>query len=151
MPTKKTPYQRDLARIWAGAKTLGIDKDTLHDLLFNLTGKDSLTRTTKSDRWKLIQELSAKGAYRYRPRKPAPEAPARKGTDIISADQQKKIDELWENLVELGVGNAGSKRWRAAFCQRIIGKPWPQKVWEAQKVIEALKKRVDQTSRAARD
>jgi len=140
----KTPYIKDLRRIYGGARELGISDEDLHMLLRDLTGKESFKKTNKAERWKMIQDLQSKGAYRYKGRAGEGTRAPRKGTDIISAEQQKKIEEMWDRLVELGIGNAVRQQWRAAFCHRIIGKPWPQKVWEGQKLIEALKKRIQQ-------
>jgi len=149
------PYRRDLARIWGGAKWLGMDEETLRDLVEDLSGKRSISQLTPHQRKLLIQDLAKKGAYRAgarthgrpgRQNGPQPAARARQsGVRLITSKQQLLIDQLWEQL-EKYERNAASKQWRFAFVHRIIGRGWPQKVWEAQQVIEALKKRIKQST-----
>ena len=134
---REAAYLKDLRRIWAMARELGLDSDAVHLLLITLCGKDSLKKTSRAERWKLISELQSKlRAVQEKPQ-------GRRGTDLISDRQQRKIEELWAELEKLEP-NAASYPWRQAFAYRIIQKNWPQKIWEAQALIEALKKRIQQ-------
>lgn len=142
-PSRSKRYVSDLRKIWVGARELGLDSDVLHDLVNNLFDKDSLKKLTQAERTKLIKDLESKGAYIYRGdkrRKPRGKGTA---TDIITPAQQEYIHKLWVKLSEYGEEFSRSQ-WQAAFIERVIGKRWPQKKWEAQKIIEALKKRLAQ-------
>lgn len=142
-----TPYVRDLRRIWVGARALGMDSDTLHELVKNITNKDSLKKLSQLERTKVIKDLESKGAYRYKKKTPKPHTsnlkPRGRATDIITREQQEHIHKLWVALAEYG-DQFARPNWQGGFINRILGKVWPQKKWEAQKVIEALKSRLAQ-------
>jgi len=160
----------DLKKIWVGARALGLDKDLLYDLAESLLersihdpvkGRRSIGNLNKIERWTIIKELSSKGAFIFRKlegerpstqrRAPDPRhsrtraatTRAGKGTDIVSAKQQAFIIDLWERL-EAYEPNASAPAWREAFTYRIISVKYPQKKWEAARLIEALKKRISQ-------
>jgi hypothetical protein len=60
----------------------------------------------------------------------------------ITPGQQKVIEHLWDDLAEYLTG-AKHRKFRSGFHERLIKRPWPQTIGEANHVIEVLKKRVD--------
>jgi len=156
--SKYTPYVRDLRKIHVGARELGLDTELLHDLVKSITGKTSLKDLDATERGKVILELQRKGAFRYKKRGARSEKrannkpqttnrkPGGKATEIITPAQQDFIHDLWVGLSEYGEEFA-RPNFQTAFIKRIIGKQWPQKKWEAQKIIEALKSRISQERR----
>lgn len=54
---------------------------------------------------------------------------------VITPPQQEKIQKLYEDL-------GWNKRRQVGFNQRQLGCGWPQDTWEAERLIEALKKMV---------
>jgi len=154
---------KDFKRIWTGARSLGLDKETIHDLGEQIAGRSiyvqakkgrSLTVLNRIERWKLIQDLSAKGAFKYRSGKRVASSEGKKGrterglgTDIITPKQQEFIEILFVKLASREPDFARPE-YRRGFIRQVLGKDWPQKKWEAQKIIEALKSRERQSKGA---
>ena len=118
-------YVKDLRRIHVGARAIGMDSDSLHLLLENMTGKSSLTKTTARERGKIIAALKEEGAFKYK-KKTESKQPKGSGSDMITERQQWHIDKLFCELATV-FPLAGRKSWRMGFIKKIIGSPWPQK------------------------
>lgn len=138
---------------------MGMDRELVYDLAESVTGKSvfshaqnrrSLTMLNRTERWKLIRDLKAKGAFHYRSAPKGADRPAQgetlgrgSGRDIISPAQQDFIETLFIELASLDA-DFGKPEYRKGFIRIILGKEWPQKKWEAQKIIEAIKRRIKQ-------
>ena len=77
---------RQRRTIFAIAGTLGMDEDTLHDLAFDVTGKQSLRALTCDEALRLIRELEK----RQGPRPPKPRPAARKKKDSAPPASSKR-------------------------------------------------------------
>lgn len=150
---------RQLRLIHVGARTLGMDNETLHDLFKNLTGQESIGKASDEDRQKLIRELDGRKAFHFQKKNTGgagASRPRRSGgtsTDMISPAQAKYIDDLWAQLGALDP-NFLKPYYRAGMCKQLLGeaRPWPQTRGEASTLIEALKRRYRQiTNKASRE
>lgn len=125
--------------IFATAKTLGIDADIVRDLNFQVNGLHSLSASSDAQINKLIKALFAKvkkprskrsSSYSYSKGKPK----ASNVIHLITSSQQQLITHFLEKLG----WNSNPKRYEG-FCQKVIKKPTPRTVSDAQKITEALK------------
>jgi len=150
------PYIKDLRRIWVGAKTLGIEEETLRLLLADITGKKSLKETTPTERAKLISELRSRGAYTYQKNRSVrrethsagpvdQKATRHSANDLISPEQRSYIHDLFIRLAA-EAPDFGRTAYQQGFIKRVLGESrfYPQTRSEAQRIIEALKGRLKQ-------
>jgi hypothetical protein len=147
--TAQDPKIRDLRKIWGGAKLLGLDSEILHDLVREITGKESIKALNATERAKVIFELQDKGAYGYRKKaaKRPRTRPGGKASDGITENQQKYIHHQWVKLAQV-LPEAANNPWRVGFCKQLIGIPWPQTKGHGARLIEALKKRLAQEKKS---
>jgi len=113
-----------LRAIWAKARDLGMDETLLRDLVESETGSrliSSLSRDQASD---VLNRLSQDRPPRRRRRQRGDPGA------LITREQAQTIEHNYEDL---GL----QPQARATFNKRMCGKPWPQTVGEAQKIIEA--------------
>lgn len=113
-----------LRKLFAMAKQMGMDKEDLSGLVFNLTGSDSISSMTKAQASRLIDYLVDRSRGDYRP----------------TAASQAQLYKIRTLLDELGWGN-DIKRLRG-FIKRTAGvenERWLDAAG-AWKVIEGLKK-----------
>ena len=132
--------QKQLKMIWTLARQLGMDTGLVHEMVFNVTGKDSLKKLTVPEGVGIIDGLVDDGARVRRKRIKR----LRVGPNVIELLTGKQI-RLIEYLVDqLGWGNPEQLK---GFNRRVIKKERICTIIEASKVIEGLKAMVNRKGR----
>ena len=90
---------RQRRTIFAIAGTLGMDEDTLHDLAFDVTGKQSLRALTCDEALRLIRELEKRQGPR--PPKPRPAARKKKDSAPPSGASEAQKRKVWALMYKL--------------------------------------------------
>jgi hypothetical protein len=129
-----------------GKQKLGWSDQVYRHVLIEHTGRFSSAdpKFTDEDFKKVIDHMKAMGFWVERKFAPKKKANAE---DMITEGQQKVIEHLWADLAQY-VAGARNLKFRSGFHQRLVKRPWPQTIAEANHVIEVLKKRVDAEMRA---
>lgn len=114
--------------IWGLAKNIGLEKDNLYDIIEAITGKRSMTKCTGTELNKVVLRL---GRYKDS-----------QGSDSNKASKEQiwKIRELEKEL-----GWSDNPARLQGFMKKFSGvehKEWLKK-WQANNLIEALKKMVE--------
>lgn len=111
---------------------LGMDEDTYREFLHNTLGKRSLAGSTGKEQWRVVEALKRLG---FQPR------PVRKGKELPSDPQAKKIRALWLTMADCGIVKKRSEEAIASYVERITGQTFDTAtVKQCQVVIETLKK-----------
>jgi len=131
---------KQLKIIWTLARQLGMDSEVLHEMVFQVTGKDSLKKLSVSEAAGVIEGLVDDGAKARRKRKPRRKLPANV-VELITGEQIRLIEYLvdqlgWDNPKQL-----------TGFNRRVIKKERILTNKEASKVIEGLKAMVNRKTR----
>ena len=114
---------------------LGLDDDTYRALLIDLTGKDSCSRMTPKEQWRVIEEMKRKGFQKK---------PTHKGKRLISDPQAKKIRALWLTMADCGIVRDRSEKALASCMRRFTGRTLEDAtVKQCQAMIEILKQWFD--------
>ena len=114
---------------------LGLDDDTYRALLIDLTGKDSCSRMTPKEQWRVIEEMKSKGFQKK---------PTHKGKRLISDPQAKKIRALWLTMADCGIVRDRSEKALASCMRRFTGRTLEDAtVKQCQAMIEILKQWFD--------
>jgi len=123
---------KQLKMIWTLARQLGMDSELLHDMVFNITGKDSLKKLSVPEAIGIIDGLVDDGAQVRKKRKKR----VRVGPNVIELLTGSQI-RLIEYLVgKLGWNNPNQLK---GFNSRVIKKERICTKQEASKIIEGLK------------
>jgi phage gp16-like protein len=135
------PYQRFIK---TAQRNLGLDDDTYRDFLENVTGKRSTTRMTVRQRWRVAEELKAKGMpFESRTKT------GKKDADKDDGDQSRLVRHLWLKLKGYGVLRDSSEWVLLSYVERITGRKrleWCG-VRQIRDVTETLKKWVARVER----
>lgn len=114
---------------------LGLDDDTYRALLIDLTGKDSCSKMTPKEQWRVIEELKRKGFQKK---------PTHRGKRLISDPQAKKIRALWLTMADCGIVRDRSEKALASCMRRFTGRTLEDAtVKQCQAMIEILKQWFD--------
>lgn len=114
---------------------LGMDDDTYRDFLLGVTGKDSCSKMTPGEQWRVVEELKARG---FR------QTPTHKGKRLASDPQAKKIRALWLTMADCGIVRDRSERALASCMRRFAGCTFEDAtVKQCQAMIEILKQWLD--------
>ncbi|HUV59811.1 MAG TPA: phage protein GemA/Gp16 family protein [Desulfatiglandales bacterium] len=131
---------KQLKMIWTLARQLGMDNELLHEMVFNVVGKDSLKKLTVPEAIGIIDGLIDDGARVRRKRIKR----LRVGPNVIELLTGKQI-RLIEYLVDqLGWNNPNQL---TGFNRRVIKKERICTKQEASKIIEGLKAMVNRKGR----
>lgn len=127
--------QAFIKAIYASGNKLGLcdrlapKEDELHNIVFRLTGKSSVSKLTEFEAKKVLRELD------------------KLRIDKISSAQHKKAWALFYQLKELSPGTASDGERMAGIVEKACGKrvkPTKPLAWlsgsEAEKVIETIKR-----------
>jgi len=121
--------RKQIVKLWAQARELGMDGEALHALVAEKTGKSSVRALTAKEGIKLIDglvELGASGqGRRLEPLQPGV-------TRLVTPWQMKRLAEL---IAQLGWSQA---RWEGVV-RKAIGRPSPRTSTEAAKCIDAVR------------
>ena len=107
------PYQRFIKM---SQRALGLDDDTYRDFLESVTGKRSTTKMTVKQRWRVVEELKAKGV-----RFESKTAKGKKDADKDDSPQSRLVRHLWLKLKGYGVLRDSSEWALLAYVERITG------------------------------
>ncbi len=122
---------RLIGMIHVAKNQLGLDDDTYRALLLDLTGKDSCSRMTVKEQWRVIEELKRKGFQKK---------PTHKGKRLVSDPQAKKIRALWLTMADCGIVRDRSEKALASCMRRFTGRTLEDAtVKQCQAMIEILK------------
>ena len=124
--------RKQLKMIWTLARQLGMESDMLHEMVFQVTGKDSLKNLSVSEAAGIIEGLIDDGAKARRKRKPRKKLPANV-VELVTSEQIRLIEYLVD---QLGWDNPHNL---TGFNKRVIKKERICTNKEASKVIEGLK------------
>ncbi|MBD3728739.1 MAG: regulatory protein GemA [Sphingomonadales bacterium] len=120
-----------IAKIHVGRKQLAMHEDDYRQLLFNVTGKTSLTDCTVDQLDMVVGALIGRGF------RPVP----KKGKRVAQHPMARKARALWISLHQLGVVRNSSEEALEAFAKRQLG--CERLIWarqqDANRLIEALK------------
>ncbi|MDP8255838.1 MAG: DUF1018 domain-containing protein [Candidatus Alcyoniella australis] len=114
-----------LRAIWAKAHALGLDEELLRDVVEAETGGRSISSLSRDQASGVLNRLGQERAPRRRRSRKRGDPGA-----LITREQAQTIEHNYEDL-------CWQQQARASFNKRMCGKPWPQTVAEAQKIIEA--------------
>lgn len=135
------PSKAQMRKIWASARELGMEEETLRSIAHAVSGSDSLSALTFDEAKRVIDQLVEAGATRspsYKSGKPR----GRKTQDgevlLITGPQRAHIQELREKLGDKWL----RRRYFEGACMRLIHKPHPTTAGDGARVIEMLKARV---------
>lgn len=131
------PNRAQLAKIWAGAKEVGIDEPALRDLVEEISGSRSISGLSFAQAGDVIDHLVAAGARKGR--KPSGRRTAPGEFKILSGDQRDLIQDLREQLG----GKWTEDRYFEGACRRVIKKPRATTAGNGARVIEMLKARLE--------
>jgi phage gp16-like protein len=106
------PYQRFIKM---AQRSLGLDDETYRDFLESVTGKRSTTKMTVKQRWRVVEELKAKG-MRFDPK-----TPGKKDADKDDGAQSRLVRHLWLRLKGRGVLRDSSEWALLAYVERVTG------------------------------
>ncbi len=138
-----TDRRKLIAGIHAQAHALQLDDDTRREMQQQLVGKESTKDMTQPQLTKVWQRLTslAKDAglagRAGQARRGRPGRDERLPDELVTAEQQAKIEELY---VTLEIKHR--PKIVIDLCRRTTGHSWPQTRAEANKLIEALKSMV---------
>ena len=111
---------------------LGMDVDTYRSFLLDVTGKDSCSKMTPKEQWRVLEELKRRGFQK---------TPAHKGKKLISDPQAKKIRALWLTMADCGIVRDRSEKALASCMRRFTGRTLEDaNIKQCQAMIEILKK-----------
>lgn len=123
---------KQLKMIWTLARQLGMGSELLHEMVFDVTGKDSLKKLTIPEAVGVIEGLVDDGARIRKKRKPRRKLPMNV-VELITGEQIRLIEYLVD---QLGWNNP---KQLTGFNRRVIKKERICTIKEASKVIEGLK------------
>jgi len=123
---------KQLRMIWTLARQLGMDSELLHEMVFEVTGKDSLKKLTVPEAVGIIDGLVNDGAKVRKKRKPRRNLPENV-VELITGRQIRLIEYLVD---QLGWNNPNQL---TGFNRRVIKKERICTKQEASKIIEGLK------------
>jgi len=119
--------------IWVLARQLGMDSDKLHDLVFGVTGQESIKALTVMEGKDVIEALARAGGKITKKRKPRRDLPLNV-VEMITPKQARLIKYLEKKL-----GWQGNPERLKGFIKRIIKREVVRTKQEAIRVIEGLK------------
>ena len=127
---------KQLKIIWTLARQLGMDSELLHDMVFQVTGKDSLKKLSVWEAAAIIDGLVDDGAKVRKKRKPRRSLPENV-VELVTGKQIRLIEYLvdqlkWNNPEQL-----------KGFNRRVIKKERICTKRGAAKIIEGLKAILD--------
>ena len=124
--------EKQLRMIWTLARQLGMDDELVHEMVFQVTGKDSLKKLTVPEAVGIIDGLINDGAKVRKKRKPRRGLPENV-VELLTGKQIRLIEYLVD---QLGWNNPNQL---TGFNRRVIKKERICTIKEASKVIEGLK------------
>ena len=121
--------KKQIIKLWAQARELGMDGEALHALVAELTGKTSLRELITGEGIRVIDTMVERGASgQGRRRRSLPPGVTR----LVTPWQMKRLAEL---IAQLGWSQP---RWEGVV-RKAIGRPSPRTSSEAAKCIEAVR------------
>jgi len=123
---------KQLKMVWTLARQLGMDSELLHEMVFEVTGKDSLKKLSVPEAVGIIDGLVDDGAKVRKKRKSRRDLPENV-IELLTGKQIRLIEYLvdqlgWENPNQL-----------TGFNRRVLKKERICTKQEASKIIEGLK------------
>jgi hypothetical protein len=131
---------KQLKIIWTLARQLGMDSELLHDMVFQVTGKDSFKKLSVWEAAAIIDGLVDDGAKVRKKRKPRRSLPENV-VELLTGKQIRLIEYL---LDQLGWNDPEQLK---GFNRRVIKKERICTKQEASKIIEGLKSMVNRKGR----
>jgi hypothetical protein len=141
------PSPRQIARLWAAAREISLDRDGVYALVHQASGGDSITALSHEQYDAVIAGLVRLGAQPSGGDGRAAAAPRRKAsgrkrapneTALIRPGQRALIEQLRQ---QLGGRFVGDDKYFAGVCRKAIHVDAPRTAAEAAKLIEGLKRR----------
>lgn len=134
MSKLKVEYIR---RIYGNAKGQGLDNDELHSLVFQLTGKDSITKLTEKEAERVICKLRGKRVHIRS---------GNGGKGMITEKQKKLLFALMYEFIALDGGNKAAVGVRlSGMARKMHGQERVE--WlsarEASELAEGIKKMIE--------
>lgn len=118
---------------------LGLADDDYRAFLVAVTGKDSCSKMTQRERWRVVREMEARG-FTKRPHRKA----------VYDGDQARKARALWLRLADAGVVRNRSEEALQTYARRITGATLETAtVKQLQTLIETLKRWIRRADGAA--
>ena len=133
------PTPAELRKIFAGAREAGLDDSQLRDLVEQITGQRSTRALNRDHTKRVIDGLVQLGARPGSPRPPKPSGrrPTPGVTAMISPAHMQLIQKLREQIG----GDFVRDEYFAGVCRKVIHKSRPVTAADANRVVEALKRR----------
>ena len=122
--------RKQIVKLWAQARELGMDGEALHALVAEKSGKTSLRALTAKEGIKVIDAMVELGASSGQGRRLEPLQPG--VPRLVTPWQMKRLAEL---IAQLGWSQA---RWEGVV-RKAIGRPSPRTSGEAAGCLEAFK------------
>ena len=114
---------------------LGMDDDSYRDFLLDVTGKDSCSKMTSKEQWRVLEEFKRRGFQ---------QTTAHRGTKLVSDPQAKKIRALWLTMAYCGIVRDRSEKALNNYVRRFTGRTLEDAtIKQCQAVIEILKQHFD--------
>jgi len=133
MAIKTKPITSEqLKLLWVLARQLDMDSDSLHEFVFQITGKESIKTLSVLEAKEVIDTLVLNGAKVTRKRLPKPLPP--NVVELATRQQMKYIRDLEKKL-----DWQDNARRLEGFLKKIIRRKRVRTKQEAMKVIEGLK------------
>lgn len=126
-----------IAKIWAGAKEIGIEEPALRDLVEKVSGNRSISALSFAEAGDVIDHLVSAGARKGS--KPSGRRMPPGVKKLLTGDQRSLIQDLREKLG----GKWTEDRYFEGACRRVIKKPRPTTAGNGARVIEMLKRRLE--------
>ncbi len=142
---------RQVSKIWAAAREIGLEREQLYDLVEQVSGGRSISALTFAQAGAVIDALVRAGARAGTmspPAKPHGRRPAANEVLLVTAEQRELIERLREQLG----GDWLRDEYFEGACMRLLRRPRPRTAGEAARTIEMLKQRLahDRSKAAAR-
>lgn len=129
--SERTKTTNQVRAIHAEARKRGIDPDTLHDLVENVTRRTrSIAALTHAEAQKVIQRMKGDG---FVPLRTLQHHRQKSGIPVLVRPEQLTL------IAELSSQRDWSVETLATFCKRQCKREMPRTTSDANKVIEALK------------
>ncbi len=128
--------QKQVQAIWGLARKWRFDHESLHELVADVTGKDSIRALNKKEADAVIARLGGSPFYADKAGTPRRTIQYRRQkTGVVQLETGKQLKLMRDVSAKLGWNDETLKN----FCLRQIKKQIPTTTKEAQKVIEPMK------------
>lgn len=136
---------KQIKLVWVLARQIGMDSDCLHEMVFNVTGKDSLKALSNKESKQVIDSLVYAGAKVKKTRKPRRDLPPNV-IELISPEQFRFIKYLEREL-----GWHENPERLKGFLRRTIKSDVAKTKQDGIKAIQGLKTMVERTKSVRRE